>query len=298
MKNRKIYFVVFALLFTLIGNAQVSVGVKKYKGSDKIEPQELEQFKKTTTVLILRDKADESLLNDYEKAFAASWKITPYKVVTKEMGKDYINKPEYSCFVFSKETFAHYDGTLKTTTDVYFYKLVLKNNGKEKILASIDYSSDPEKPQDFSATESIKPVYLKVYLAMIDTYLSNGSVINSDDSNYDKEEIKKLTTETLFLPDNVLTAIKYSNFSTKTSIITVKEEDLMKKYPYPYKIITEDELNEKLSKSDKPFYFVIMTYAAVYKRYAVFNSQTHKMIASHFGDMEMFVKNIKKNLNK
>jgi hypothetical protein len=172
----------------------------------------------------------------------------------------------------------------------------LKNNGKDKVLASIDYSSDPEKAHEYAVTESIKPVYLKVYLAIINSYLTNETTISSDNSNNDMSEMKNLTTETLYLPDNVLTSVKHSQFATKTSVIPEKEEVVMKNYPYPYKIISEDELYEKLLKSDKPFYFVIMTFHGIYKSYTVFNSQTNKIVAGHFGDMEMLAKNIKKSL--
>jgi hypothetical protein len=98
---------------------------------------------------------------------------------------------------------------------------------------------------------------------------ANRAVEEGKDFGYgfpfiDKEQLKKLKTDTLFMPKWIETA--------------AENTDLLSKYPYPYAFISYKKLNHRILYSKTPFYYVNFMEAKLYRVVSVINGQTGEVV--------------------
>lgn len=87
--------------------------------------------------------------------------------------------------------------------------------------------------------------YLQLFTSMLSNGQSGGLVINSD-------SVKKIKSDTLFVPDYVL---HYPGGSTKYK--DRKADELFADYKQPYAVITMDELNNRILNTKTNFFYLL-----------------------------------------
>ena len=115
-----------------------------------------------------------------------------------------------------------------------------------------------------------------------------------------KEELKKLSTSTLYIPDYALT--KFNSFTGDESK-KHDEKEIMEDYKLPYKIITTNELNDKILNDKTGFYYLQYVKSSTDKFISVINSATGEEIYTNYhpvsyniksGDLKTLAKEIQK----
>ncbi|MGL2962777.1 hypothetical protein ACSVH2_03020 [Flavobacterium sp. RSB2_4_14] len=97
-----------------------------------------------------------------------------------------------------------------------------------------------------------------------------------------KEELKKMSSQTLFVPDYVL--VKYNkNNDDETNI--QKEKELFDGIQFSYKVLPTAELNEKIVSAETPFYYLLLIKTTDDKLVTITNSQTGEIIYMAYNDI-------------
>jgi len=147
---------------------------------------------------------------------------------------------------------------------------------------------------------NLNPGMLKIYLQQLTTTLKAGTKVTFRDESTNKNQLKFLQTQMLYVSEADFDRI--SPFSRSES--NLKEADkIFEDYKYTYKILPDDDLSEMILNETKPFYFLLFVRSAVGKLVNVINAQTGEIIYSRHhsmsfnlksGDLESLYKEIKK----
>ena len=138
------------------------------------------------------------------------------------------------------------------------------------------------------------------YIQQITTLLKKEEVREAKTEFYNKEELYKVSSQTLFLPDYILT--KFSKNSDDESKKFL-ENEITEGCNLSCKIISATELNDKIISFNSPFYYLLFIKTNTDKYVTVTNSQTGEIIysaysssASNFkpSDLKEIQKTIKK----
>ncbi len=277
MKRYSLILLALVAALPMLGQINVGSSESTNKGGGKLSPDDFAEFKKTTTIFIVGNEAQEEERKQIEKAFKASWKVTPYKVVSIDDGAEYKEKEGFSYFNFKREDYTYASQGLIRQTHLYYYQLSMRVKGKKKVFANIemDDSTDP----DTNFPNSFQPGFLKCYLAIVSNYLSSDKLLDLYKVNVNDEAFKKLKTDTLFVPEYILPA--------KSKTINKKEdkdpkETMMAKYEFPYQFMKGKDLSELIMKSDKAinFFVYIGIDGSTYGFVCIFNSQMEEPVYS------------------
>lgn len=134
------------------------------------------------------------------------------------------------------------------------------------------------------------------YIQQLTILLNKGEVREVKTAFYNKEEFKKLASETLFIPDYIMT--KFSkNADDETKKYDAKE--IFDVYNLTYKLLSLEELNEKILNSPTPFYYLLFIKTINEKFVTVTNSKTGEIIYSQYsGSSSNFKSSDLKDLQK
>ncbi|MEX0965891.1 MAG: hypothetical protein WD077_01525 [Bacteroidia bacterium] len=123
--------------------------------------------------------------------------------------------------------------------------------------------------------------YLKNYIQQINQGFTAKKEITLKDKIINKEKLKVLRNEKLYIPDYVL--IKFNEFTDSESDKLTAGE-LMKDYVYDYEIVSIKELNDRILKDTNPFYYLMYTKSQFQKTLSIINSATGEvMYSEHAG---------------
>jgi len=131
------------------------------------------------------------------------------------------------------------------------------------------------------------PGILSTYLKCLSSYLDKEKEHKLYDEILNKEEIKKLANETLFVPDYVL--FKFNKF-TGDETKKHEEKDLFEDYTLKYKLLSTKELSDKILTDQTPFYFMIYIKSSTDKYVTVFNSATSEIVYSVYTTLSYNIK--------
>jgi len=269
---------VLLLLFSVSAYSQMVVGeysvLNEYPKRNKSEPIEIFKTKKTLFVL-----PQVFTVKEYTDAIAGVWDVTPfdvilspkYKEMTYEEKEVKYNLKEYSVFQLSTSKI---NKTYKSGSDVdyVFHTLDLsiykfKKQDKKGLehfdmfrSCTIFFTADiAQRQKDFPLSKMNPRLflnydlgYLRAYLKIVNKSLKVNDFVNCYDDFYDKEAIKNLKNQKLYIPQWV--ADKYNAF-TREKGETRKEEDIMQDYKFPYEIVSDEKLNQMLLNNES-FYFL------------------------------------------
>ena len=280
------YLILLITTFTFLNfkaQAQIGVGSKEMvkMKPGKFKKEDLKLLKSSKTIF-LYDKDDD--VEKLKKAIKPVWKITPISFVSY---KDFNNLNLENTSVFSSKGF---------TTNVYNSGALSRSHshGYLNLWLNVKNKKGKIKRKSFcrvelhDSNENWEPGFIRAYLANVNDLLEKESErwLYLSES---KPELNELKNNTLYIPDYVLT--KFNAFTGDTSK-KHNVEDIMKSYPYDYKIIKTTELSDKILVSDRnPIYFLVYVKSSTDKYVSIYNSKTGKLVYSDY-------KGIQYNLNK
>lgn len=296
MKTILVYFLASFIAISVTAQINVGKGVVPEMKKGKIDEEDLNLLKSTTTIFFLSDK-DEPKLNDYKKAFADAWSFNKIELVNIKYKNNYLGKPNYSFLTLSSEsntttntsinenyTATNTSTNFSTISNYNFLSLWMnkKIKNKEKILvfgrielhpainatpnrSANDHSIDWNNVQ-FS---NLNPGFLKAYLLVLNNYLTLGKTRYLFQNEVNDEQLKKLKHDTLFIPDYIL--IKY--IDPKSGVLTKYNlNEIIQNYPFPYRVVSEKYLSNKILYSQKEINYLIFVRSSGEKFVTVFNS--------------------------
>lgn len=280
-----------------VGDAMMPTAINK---GGSFEKDEVEAFKKTTTVCFLQDK-DKVKIADYQKAASQAWNFNKIEFATVSDYAKYANKPGYS-FITISGVIA--DRGNASSTSSYFLKFWYpfeKKKGKieEKIVARVDLYLDPatngelifgggNKEDKASAMVSDKavfynlsPGYMKCYLAVVNKYLNEQKKHFLFDEESDKKLLKAMAKDTLFLPEFVKLGSGMATGKTRD------EKELLGKYDYKYKFLSDQAISDKILNAKKNTFVFSYIYFSSQKFYSIFEAKTGSIVFSAYEGMSM-----------
>jgi hypothetical protein len=310
MKSRINPCVTTFLFITLIAfNSKSQIAISNIK--------EIEKIKNGTTFIVMKDPYSEKVI-EFINAFKSSWTISKLEFIKYE------DIQKKMSFQNSFLTFEHYTKTssdmnnssvsstvthlylqLWTCDPEYFKKeqgiMQLQNLPKIEV-ARIELFTD--------VYLLINPDLIYVYNFNMDGHIYNwgpGIVknyiqtlmiyLNKNDKRWlysgikDKQQLKKLKTDSLYVPHYFMLKYKKMDESRRH-----KERKLFKHYKNKYVILSDSSLNEKILNSEEAFYYLLYVRSFMDKFICVMNSKTGEMIYSRYTGMSMNAKS--KDLKK
>ncbi|QBZ97242.1 hypothetical protein [Flavobacterium sangjuense] len=117
------------------------------------------------------------------------------------------------------------------------------------------------------------------YIQQMTILLNKGEIREAKTVFYNKDELKKLASETLFIPDYVMT--KFSkNADDESKKFETKE--IFEGYNLTYKLLSLEELNDKILSNPTPFYYLLFIKTKDGKFVTVTNSKTGEIIYTEY----------------
>ncbi|MBS1526815.1 MAG: hypothetical protein JST19_14260 [Bacteroidetes bacterium] len=148
------------------------------------------------------------------------------------------------------------------------------------------------------------PGFLKNYLIQLNAMIQTSKEKDFAEAVTDKKQLQNLKTQTLYCPGDNLYRMGIFVKGDKASDI----KELFEDYKYPYREVTDDELDKILLDDSKEIYYLLFVRNATGKLVAVVNSKTGAIIYSRYnegtfsissnlksGDLKYLYKAINKN---
>lgn len=123
------------------------------------------------------------------------------------------------------------------------------------------------------------PSILGNYIQQVIALLNKAAVRVAKTEFYNKEELQKLGSQTLFIPNYILT--KFSKNSDDESK-KYEEKEITDGTNLSCKIITTSELNDKITAITSPFYYLLFIKTNTDKYITVTNAQSGEIIYSSY----------------
>ncbi|POY40165.1 hypothetical protein C3L50_05830 [Flavobacterium alvei] len=298
--KRNIQIILFLLLINLSFTSKVSAQI----AIDNIE--ELSKIKGGTTYVAMKDPNAEKS-KEYVEIFKNNWTYTKlefikYTDITKYIapGNSFLT---LSGYVTDVQMMSLYNNGIRPgidyshthiflqlwTVDDNYFKKNKEFNDKDRIqIARLELYTDFEtivRPSnlyqnDYDADNHIRnwgPGILKNHIQNLNTYLNTGKKKSLFSDILNEKEIKKLASETLYIPDYIL--VKFNKFTGDESA-KLKEEELLEDYKFKYKMLSTKELNDKILSDTKGFYYLQYIKSSTNKYISVINSLTGEIIYS------------------
>jgi len=295
----KTTIIVFLLTIHTAIFGQINVGSTElvHFNAGKFEQANLDKLKKTKTIFVYRT-GDEEILESFKSSLEEGWDYTTLEFVSYKEYTANSYDQSYSFFTLSGVTTST---TTYISTHIYLtlwmkdkyekltfcrlelypdfptYQMVT-NEDKEKVIMKNFYST--------SIFHNWNTSYLKNALQFVNKKLSKSEEhwLFKSDSYLG---LSKLRNDTLYIPEYTL--IKFSKFTGDESN-RHEVDDLLKKYPYPYKIISMDELSEKINNSTKPIYYLSYIKSSTDKYLNVLNGKNGDFLYSNYSPTSYNIK--------
>lgn len=312
---QKIILLAITSLILNTMNAQIGVSYPTAYGQTGTigDTLKLNPLKKTTTIFVVKDSEEEDI-ETYQELLDASWTITPIKVIKFSQLKNYIEDPKYSFFTIDAICIrSNASETLHTYLQLWMYdpkSSPTKKKEREKLvfatiflLPKSQYMNSKTKIDDLYTEDAIFNWQIGIItnnIKVVNDYLMKNTERVSYKDEVDKEELKKLKSDTLYITDLVLI-----DFDPLTSDDSARKDqyELIKKYKYKCKIVSVSELNDLILSSETPIYYLNFIKSLGTKYVTIQNSITGKIIYGNVTamsynfkskDLERLVKEIDK----
>jgi hypothetical protein len=324
------YIILFFTLFIGVSNySQVAI-TPSYRGaSEKFGKNEIEYFRKTTTVFILSNLNQKE---EYEKLLKEVWSVTPFIVVNANDFKvnEYADGNYSIATLFgdisisSKGTkYIHMNFLLKTIDSEGFNKdfVKLKKDNKKysrKLMGIFNENSsfiarfplcvNNKFLNDINlagtSDEKLSVIYDKMFnevcftnanLGMLKNYFQQISQSLSKEEYYglyddfSKPEIKNLKANILYIP--VVYKFEYNPWKWNETLREDKEiKKLLEDYIYKYEFISDTDLEKKILNNEEIYYLRYVSMNAN-KYLQVVNAKTGDPVYYSYGSMTYNLKN-------
>lgn len=297
-----------AIIFSLINTtfSQINIGSKETikLNSGKFSDEDIKALKESKTVFLYRKDDD---IEKLKKAIQSVWDYTEISFKPN----DYIDRIDFNTTsVFSINSVSDYESVQGAGLHTYiFLSLWMKTPNKKgelkkKTFCRIELhpttqdvffaqgQTDEAKKHNYFYTQATlrnwNIGFLKVYLNFVNQNLKNNERKWFFESIKNTENLKKLATGTLYIPD--YTFNNYDKFTgkeeTRLSILTI-----MKKYIFNYKVKKAESISEIILDPDsEPIYFLVYIRSSSDKFITVFDSESAEILYSDYSGMKYNVK--------
>lgn len=298
------------LLFNIFAFGQINVGPKLlnvpqsilgYRKTNFI-PSDITALQNSKTYFVYRE-ADLDNMNELKKQLSEAWKLTELSFISFD---DYVASPLEENASYFTVSGLHYQQN--GSSSIYLYlTLNMQIDGQNKIFSRIDLHPNYEAMSramsartDSDKAEFIKYMYssesqiynwnllfLKNSLQFINSKLEKSELFWMFETN-EYKNMEALKTKTLYIPDYAL--IRFGAFSGGE---TQKQDvnKLLKKYPYPYKVVTIKELEKLVQESSNPIYYLSYVRCNIDKYVTVFEAKTGDMMYYNYTKVSYNLKN-------
>jgi len=273
---------------------------------------------KNGTTFIAMKNPDDPSVKEYIDVIKDNWKLSKYKIIKYSEIEENVKPNNYFLTIGGYETNTstynlvngtkrggiNYSNThlylsLWTPKEKYFKKKKKKLSRSEHLeLARIELFTDfptLANPQniyleDFHGGGHIRnwsAGILKNQLQVLTNLVESKKERKLYAGFLNKSELKKLKTNTLFVPEYTL--FKFNKFSGSETKKHDKAE-LFKGYKKKYEIVSMKELSEKILTSAEPIYYLIYIKSSTDKFVSVINSKTGELIYSKYSPTSYNIK--------
>ncbi|WP_196889650.1 hypothetical protein [Aureivirga sp. CE67] len=340
MSFKKITTLIFSLLISIVSFGQISLGKILEVNPKKTKSEIFERFKKTTTVFVLsdiyeKDKYDKILKEVWTITPYKLVRETDFKDKDYYLGDFSIVKLESFAHSFGMRT-QNIRQNLYIYLDIFFYEneadlkeISKKKKTKEEILKNLKKLEKEEIAQiilspkmeyitaisnsgtteedlyqliyndDFALNNSLG--FFKNNLQKFNSIIENEEQHSLYKKTIESSELKKLTTETLYISKNGEN--HFMDFKNRPSGPIPSLEDMEKVftnyYKFPYEIIPHEDLDQKILNNE-PFYYLRFSYDFNITLLQIVNAQTGDIIYSrhHLGTFYIVHQDQVKDLSK
>ncbi|MEZ5059213.1 MAG: hypothetical protein R2879_19430 [Saprospiraceae bacterium] len=279
---------------------------------------EVGKIKNGTTYIAMKDPGSEKS-KPYIKVFKDNWTLSKIEFIKYTDIEKYISKGSSFLTMGGYETNVqfttlyhngssrngiNYSNThlyleLWTCDDKYFEKERKKFKDRYKnevarieLFTDFETLRDPDKlyQSEYDGEGHIRnwgPGILKNYLQALMSFLNKKEDRSLYSGIMNKEEIKKLKNEVLYVPDYVL--MKFNKFTGDESK-KHDEKEIFEEYDLKYQLISTDDLNQKILENKEKFYYLIYIKSSTDKYITVINSQNGELIYSKYSPMSYNIK--------
>ena len=297
-------------LFTCLGTyAQINVGSKEVPGNKagNLSEEDMNDLKKTTTLFTLQAK-DYVHQEDFEKAIAAVWKVTKFKIIKPEEVKKYELQEGYSFFNFGGFYTEHtqhagvipmlrytlhmtYDLYIpevgkkgKVTDHQYFTRMILAldANGMRRSITGFTKGNDDKLKtymQKEAHFDNWGAGFLMGQLTVINNTLMAGETRELGTEDEQDDLLASLKKDTLYVPDYVNE--RYSALTGGDHEGDKDESTLQESYSYPLKMVKAEEINSMIMTRTKPIYYLVFVRAQHDKYINVYRSDKGMIYARY-----------------
>ena len=281
---------------------------------------EITKIKSGTTYIAMKNPNSEKV-KDFINVFNSNWTISKIKFIKYSEIEKYIS-PENSFLTIggyetntqfsnlyengSRRNGINYSNThlyleLWTCNEKYFQSKKKKKEfgdndkiqvARIELFTDFESLSDPDKlfQTDYDGNGHIRnwgPGILKNYIQTLMNFLNKNENRTLYTGIFNTEEMKNLYKEVLYVPEYVL--MKFNKFTgDETKKHNVK--DIFEDYAHKYKIITIDELNQKILEDKTSFYYLIYIKSSTDKYICVVNSLSGEIIYSSYSPVSYNIK--------
>lgn len=285
--------------------AQIQVGSNKVGmmgRPGKLDPADLDDLRSTTTVFTLPD-ADMAMKNQYEAAIGKVWKLTKFKVASRQEGMRLLGQPGYSAFVLggwtvqrgnSVNTHLAYDlvmmkeGRGDRLKPEYFARIILHPDPEtvKESMRSLNRRNGDESMADYlyeqASFANLNPGMLAGYLKEVNDRLAEGSERGAFESTSDDQAPQALRRDTLFVPDYVLTKMNMFTGAERADDNDDADDDLAKAYPFPVKVVSTADINRRILAGGKPIYYLVYVRSSTDKFVCVYESGKGRLLYAQY----------------
>ena len=204
-------------------------------------PEQLKQFLKTKTLVVLDEDPFNEANIQLKTAVQKNWKLTEYEFINVEDYEIKKKNPQFSFLTIDK---VYYDGD-KSASKYNFLCIALGGN----------YKNESEMPQLCTVPLSYADAEQETYCYKIATmlnFLQNHIILTSKNQelkssniiDYYKKNLAELKNKTLYVAKDELDKL-------------IGTEDKFKKiYPYKFKFVTRDEIEEAIDNNNQDVVFL------------------------------------------
>jgi len=271
-------------LFLISGNfsfGQFGVAGDKKSKSEycffKLDENDYKKLKKCKAYFVCPINLSKEK-EELQKALSEVWDYTEIEVIDYDELKKYINKKNIALFnIGALVSISIQEIYINLSCDgISFARFNLNFDCK---MQEIFKKKGSDELFNYLYTESeiinLKPGIIANYLKMIQSKLKDKEFVDCQSKIADETEIKNLENDTLYITDNakmkfLLTALKYGCETEEN----YEEEKIMAKYHYPYKLISFDELSEKILDGQNFHYAICLKSQDNVKHISIFKSKS------------------------
>ncbi len=295
--------IILALLFAqLPALAQVRI----------IEPRMIKRVKENKTFIVVNNR-DSPTAQEVIEVFRQYWTVSEVEIIDRDeieahlaLEQTYVslegfydmpvnpNSASRGCPYYYLEIWKPRESYLNSRRKRKFDQKHHLTLGKIELMPDDDLYISQMRTIDFGGHECLRnwgPGLLKNYLQQL------MKIIQKEESVFwadvDLAGLHELQKDTLYIPESFL--IRYDAMKGVAGGV-FREEQLLKGYKYPYRIVSEEEINRLILESADPVYYLTYTRVCTRKNIAVTRSTDGQQLYSEFHPISYNIK--RKDFNK